>query len=58
MTPAEIAKLTEPKLKAELKDRGLDDTGLKKVLAERLTRDGRARRYYTRSTRAIYISWL
>ena len=56
MTPAEIAKLTEPKLKAELKDRGLDDTGLKKVLAERLTRDGRARRYYTRSTRAIYIS--
>ena len=37
MTPAEIAKLTVPKLKAELKDRGLDDTGLKKVLVERLT---------------------
>ena len=36
-TPAEIAKLTVPKLKAELKDRGLDDTGLKKVLVERLT---------------------
>ena len=37
MTPAEIAKLTVPKLKAELNDRGLDDTGLKKVLVERLT---------------------
>ena len=37
MTPAEIAKLTVPKLKAELKDRGLDATGLKKVLVERLT---------------------
>ena len=36
-TPAEIAKLTVPKLKAELKDRGLDDTGLKNVLVERLT---------------------
>ena len=36
-TPAEIAKLTVPKLKAELKHRGLDDTGLKNVLVERLT---------------------
>ena len=37
MTPAEIAKLTVPKLKAELAERGLDETGLKKDLVDRLT---------------------
>jgi len=36
MTPAEAAKLTVPKLKAELSDRGLDTSGLKAVLLERL----------------------
>ena len=37
MNPADVAKLTVPKLKAELAERGLDDTGLKKVLVDRLT---------------------
>ena len=36
MTPAEAAKLTVPKLKAELSDRGLDTSGLKAVLLELL----------------------
>ena len=36
MTPAEVAKLTVPKLKEALEKRGLETTGLKAVLAERL----------------------
>eukprot|EP00964_Phaeocystis_antarctica_P056834 scaffold33574_cov67-Phaeocystis_antarctica.AAC.1 len=36
MTPAEAAKLTVPKLKAELTERGLETSGLKAVLLERL----------------------
>ena len=36
MTPAEAAKLTVPKLKAELTDRGLETSGLKAVLLARL----------------------
>ena len=36
MTPAEAAKLTMPQLKAELTERGLETSGLKAVLLERL----------------------
>jgi len=36
LTAAEVPKLTVPKLRDELKSRGLDTTGLKAVLVERL----------------------
>jgi len=36
LTEKEVKKMTVPKLKAALSARGLETTGLKKVLAERL----------------------
>ena len=36
LTAADVAKLTVPKLKAALEERGLDSSGLKAALTERL----------------------